>query len=446
MNTITLHTPAKSINATIQIPGSKSYTNRALILAALARGESSLIHASLSADSYALIAALTALGFHIEGSEHLITVEGRGGERSSAKEEIDVGPAGTTMRFLTAFCAATTSIDRPDTIALRGTERMHLRPIEPLTTALRALGATINFLGRDGCPPLSISSHNKLRGGHLQIDGSVSSQFISALLMVAPLYAETLTLEVTGPSISQSYIDMTIQSMRDFGVDVVFDGTISDSSRMFIVPAGQQYKCRTYPIEGDASGASYLWGLAAVTSGTITTTNVNPTSAQGDIKFSDLLQAMGCSVTTTQDSITVTGPSHLKAIDVDMKNMPDTAQTLAVVAACAEGATVIRGLSTLRVKETDRIAALHDELLKMGITTEQGSDYLVVHGGQPKAARIATYEDHRMAMSFAVLAGVVDGIEIEEPEVVAKSFPTFWDVMQVCGIRVSSEKAEKNAD
>ena len=440
MQCFTLNSPKAPIHATVHIPGSKSYTNRALILAALASGKSQLLHASFSADSHALLAALELLGFSIETTLNSVKITGRGGVRNAIQQDIDVGPAGTTMRFLTAFCAATRTETGSIRVTLRGSERMHARPIEPLTSALITMGASISFLGNPGCPPLTITTGGTLSGGTLTIDGGVSSQFISALLMVAPLYATPLTLRVTGPNLSQSYIEMTMQSMREFGVHVSMETSAKDSERIFTVPSGQSYSPQVYSVEGDASGASYFWGLAAVSRGSVCTTNINPSSAQGDSRLPELLREMGCTVSTHEHSITVVGPQQLRAIEADMSNMPDTAQTLAVVASCAEGKTVLKGLSTLRVKETDRIAALHTELSKMGISSEQGPDYIVIHGGQPHAAQIATYEDHRMAMAFALLAGVVDGIRIEEPEVVTKSFPTFWKALQECGVHIQSSE------
>ena len=250
--------------------------------------------------------------------------------------------------------------------------------------------------------------------------------------MTAPLNTNKLVVEIEGEQISKSYIDMTLQSVREFGVTIT-----NESYKRYVCAPGQTYQPRTTQIEGDASGASYLWGLAAISSGKVTVRNVNPQSAQGDIHFPEVLMRMGCSVSSDSRSITVTGPKTLKGIEIDMSNMPDVAQTLAVIAAFAQGSTTMRGLSTLRVKETDRIAALHAELEKVGIRSEPGPDYLIVHGGTPHGARIATYDDHRMAMSFAMMAARVPGIEIEEPHVVEKSFPTFWDVLAQSGITVS---------
>ena len=227
---------------------------------------------------------------------------------------------------------------------------------------------------------------------------------------------------------------MTIQSVGDFGVTI-----LNDTYARYICAGGQSFKPKQFQVEGDASGASYLWGIAAISGGRVTVKNINPRSAQGDIHFPEVLARMGCSVSSDARSITVTGTKNLTAIDIDMSSMPDTAQTLAVIAACAKGTTTIRGLSTLRVKETDRIAALHNELAKVGISSETGPDSLVVHGGTPKSARIATYDDHRMAMSFAMLASRFTGIEIEEPHVVEKSFPNFWRIVQDFGLTVATE-------
>jgi len=427
-----LSPPASAPRATVEVPGSKSYTNRALITAALASGVSTLTSASLSSDSEALIGALRLLGVSVEESPGelgtTLVVEGLGGAFAPYHGEINVGPAGTTMRFLTALCAGIAGVD----LVLKGSERMHARPIRELVTALRTLGAEIDYLGVEGCPPLRIRSRTHLKGGAVSIDGSVSSQFISALLLTAPLHAGGLSIEIKGEQISKSYIDMTIQSVADFGVTIVNEGY-----RRYSCAPGQRFQAGPFHVEGDASGASYLWGLAAISGGKVCVRNINPRSAQGDINFPELLARMGCSVSSDARSITVTGTKDLRGIEVDMSSMPDTAQTLAVIAACARGTTTIRGLSTLRIKETDRIAALHTELLKLGIESEPGPDYLVVHGGAPRGALIKTYDDHRMAMSFAMLAASVPDMRIEEPHVVEKSFPTFWETLKDIGLGVT---------
>jgi 3-phosphoshikimate 1-carboxyvinyltransferase len=431
MNIVKLSPSPKELAATLSVPGSKSYTNRALVTAALAPGVTKLSRASMSADSDAMIAALELLGVSIHSSPSnsgsTLLVEGRGKNLLAYHGEIDIGPAGTTMRFLTALCAGVRNID----VVLKGSPRMHKRPIAELVTALRTLGAEIEYLGDDGCPPLRITSPQGLKGGPVSIDGSISSQFISALLLASPLTSEGMSITLTGEQISKSYIDMTLQEMSDFGVDVH-----NDDYRKYVVSPKAQYAPRHYVVEGDASGASYLWGLAAIAGGSVTVENVNPRSAQGDIQFPRLLAEMGCAVEYGERSITVSHSGPLKAIEVDMELMPDTAQTLAVIAGCATGTTVIRGLSTLRGKETDRIAALHTELAKVGIASEEGPDYLIVHGGAPHAARIATYDDHRMAMSFAMLGASLAGMKIEDPHVVDKSFPTFWKTLVQVGMTV----------
>ncbi len=428
MSHIRLYSSATPPHASIAVPGSKSYTNRALLMAALAKGRSRLLSASSSTDCDALIGALQSLGVEITRPDATtIVVDGGLDHPSPTTLTIDVGPAGTTMRFLTALCAAIPST----TVTLRGSERMHRRPIGDLVDALREAGSSIEYLLQEGSPPLRIHSSSRLQGCGISLNGSTSSQYISALLLASPLFRDGLDVTIRGTPISTSYIDMTIQSLADFGVKVTHT-----NYQRFQVPSAQAFQAREYQVEGDASGASYLWALAAVSNGTITVENINPFSAQGDIKFPHLLERMGCSVSTHNRSITVTGNPELRSIDVDMSLMPDTAQTLATVAACAQGTSVIRGLSTLKVKETDRIEALRAELAKMGITAETGPDYIAVHGGTPQPACIATYDDHRMAMSFAILVGRTGSMEIDDPHVVEKSFPDFWRVLTTLGVQV----------
>lgn len=426
MTALLLSSPSSPVSATVAVPGSKSYTNRALIMAALADGVTTLTGCSPSQDSSTLIRALRLLGVSIETPDtSTIIVTGTNGRLYPYHGIIDVGPAGTTMRFLTALCSAIQGAD----IILQGSERMHARPIKPLVETLQRSGAAIEYLGTEGCPPLRIHSDQPLCGRDVRIDGATSSQFVSALLLISPLFADPFELSITGKPTSTSYIDMTVQGMHDFGIAVK-----NTDHRHVHIPACQHYSARTYQIDGDTSGASYLWALAAVSGGSITVENVNPNSAQGDVRFPQLLERMGCTVTSSSNSITVKGCRNLTGIDVDMELMPDTAQTLAVVAAFARGTTVLRGLHTLRIKETDRIAALHNELGKLGIKSSAGADFLVIHGGQPHCAQISTYDDHRMAMSFSVCAAILEGMIIEHPEVVEKSFPSYWQTLAHLGI------------
>jgi 3-phosphoshikimate 1-carboxyvinyltransferase len=430
----------RPVVARYAMPGSKSYTNRALLIAALANGESIVSNASPSADSDLFLKALRQLGYRVEctdtGSGTLqIAVTGTGRIRPTSNATIiDVGPAGTTMRFLTAFLAATSGGSNPQGVQLCGSARMHTRPIAPLVTALTGMGAKITCIGTPGYPPLHVYNSEPLKGGEVVIDGSVSSQFISALLMVAPMCNDSLKLCLTGPRISRSYIEMTTQSMKEFGVHVS-----QPAEDTFYVQRPAAYIPRTYGVEGDLSGASYLWAIAALSGGEISVSNVHSNSAQGDRLFPRILERMGCIVTETPNSITVRGTDTLRGIEVDMSDLPDTAQTLAVVAGCAEGSTLITGLATLRIKETDRLAALQNELAKVSIRSEVGDDWIRVFGGTPTTATIATYDDHRMAMSFAPLATRVPGLQICNPLVVEKSFPTFWDVLDSFGIRSCSK-------
>lgn len=433
MNTasLTLHGAPAPFDHVLSIPGSKSFTNRALVIASLADGTSEIIDGSPSDDSRLLIAAQRLLGVELEESPTALRVRGRGGSFSPYQGSIDVGPAGTTMRFLTALCAAV-----PGTVVeLRGSERMHERPIDDLVNALRQLGADIEYLGRDGCPPLRIRG-STLKGRAIEVDGSLSSQFLSALLLVSPLFDGTTGIKVTGERVSESYAAMTVDTMRQFGVEV------EAKSGTYIVQGGQHYKARSFRVEPDASGASYFWALAAVRGGRIRIEGVRHDSIQGDMRFPDLLEQMGCFVArghgAAGDWIEVAREPEkgLAGINTDMTLLPDTAQTLAAVAACAKGETVITGLRTLRVKETDRIAALHDELDRMGIASVALAESIMITGGTPKPARIKTYKDHRMAMAFGVLGAVVPGLEIEEPGVVEKSFPTFWEELARAGVKV----------
>jgi 3-phosphoshikimate 1-carboxyvinyltransferase len=432
MDIYKLQTPQAKLHGEIIIPGSKSYTNRALILAALAEGESQLLSPSYSDDSALLISALQKLGVQVNQHEDKIVVHGLGGNFTPFNGDINVGAAGTSMRFLVSLCA----LAYGSTVILSGTERMHERPIEPLVNAWSALGVDIEYLQKEGCPPIKINASKKLNGGSVKLPGSISSQFFSSLLLVGGMLPNGLEIHVQGEQISRSYIDMTIDSMHAFGQQVE-----NHDYKKYVVKGDRKPAACTYQVEGDVSGASYFWGLAAISGGQIRVNNVNPNSAQGDIRFPDILARMGCEVRSGYDGtrgwIEVQGVNELQGIEVDMTLMPDTAQTLAVVASVAKTPTRITGLGTLRIKETDRLLALNQELFKLDIQSEIGPDWIVIHPGQHKPARIKTYEDHRMAMSFAMLAGKISGVEIEHPEVVKKSFPDFWEKLAAVGVRHS---------
>jgi len=414
-----------SAHGEVRLAGSKSITNRAYIMAALAEGKSSLKNISLSDDSRVLLSALKQLGVQIE-------INGDSCEifptKLIKKAKINIGAAGTAARFLTALLATIEDSE----YELTGDERIKERPIGELVQALNKLGADISYLAKEGSLPLLIRG-KKINGGTILINSHVSSQFITALLLIAPLLQDGLVLELQGEPVSKSYIDITIYGMSQFGIEV-----INDNYHVLTVKAGQVYKGTELFIEGDASGASYFWGVAALSAGAVKVRNIDIRSVQGDVHFAELLGEMGCSVVHGRDSlgswISVIGGNNLYAIQADMSSMPDTAQTLAVVASVAQGISKISGLSTLRYKETDRISALLNEFKSLGISAEYTGEFLVIEGGNPEAAWIKTYNDHRMAMSFAMLGARVENIVISDPAVVSKSFPTFWQEMKKVGV------------
>ncbi|NQV13619.1 MAG: 3-phosphoshikimate 1-carboxyvinyltransferase [Parcubacteria group bacterium] len=416
------------IKGEIKVPGSKSYTNRALVMASLTKGTSELKGVSRCDDCVALTEALRKLGIGITQNGGEVTVIGNGGDFNEFKGEINVGQAGTTMRFLTAVCSLV-----PGEIILDGSDRMRERPISDLVNALRGLGADIEYVDKRGYPPLKIKG-GKMKGGQVSVDGDVSSQYFTALLLIAPVLEEGIEIKVVGEQVSPSYINMTISGLRDFGVEA-----INNDYQEYIIGAESDYQPSQYTIEGDASGASYFWALAAVAGGQVKVQNIDPRSAQGDVEFADVLVKMGCKMNQNSADkwIRVIGPAQLKSIaEIDMNSMPDTAQTLAVVAAFAEGETKITGLQNLRVKETDRLTALQAELKKLKVKTEIGDDYIVIHGGNPKGAAIETHHDHRMAMSFAVAGVKISGVKISQPDVVNKSFPNFWEGLESLGVKL----------
>jgi 3-phosphoshikimate 1-carboxyvinyltransferase len=397
-------------------------------LAAQAKEPTFLEGISLSDDTRALVSGLEKFGVRCTPTKTGMTVEPPS-ELAPYHGEIDVGPAGTTMRFLTALCATVPGSD----VTLRGSERMHQRPIAALVEPLQALGAQIDYLGSSGCPPLRVRGFSPPPEKTITVDGSISSQFISALLLSAARLNGP-TVHVIGGLTSASYLAMTEQSLAAAGM--TFEKLTQSTWRF---QRGELPRGGHAIVEGDASGGSYLWGLAAVTQGTsVTITNISSQSPQGDARFVELLGQMGCGVTKDERGISVSSPpGPLRAISCDMSDMPDVAQTLAVIAACARGTTVMTGLKTLRVKETDRIAALQTELGKIGIATECTADALTVIGGDPGTAPIDTYDDHRMAMSFALLGARPKGITIREPGVVSKSFPSFWETLSRLGLTIA---------
>ncbi|TWT43665.1 3-phosphoshikimate 1-carboxyvinyltransferase [Phycisphaerae bacterium RAS1] len=433
--------PTSAIDADVILPGSKSLANRFLVCAALACGESRLGGVTLSDDVRRVIDGLTALGVSVRvgaavaphtdcidaGSHCDVLVNGVCGQFRVDEARIDAGAAGTAMRFLTAVAC----LARGDT-RLDGTDRMRQRPIAALVDGLRQLGARIDYDLGEGFPPLTVHGRG-LTGGQATFDAPPSSQFISALLMAAPYAAQDVFLDIRGLLTSRPYVDMTLAAMRSMGVETL-DATGDEGGRRFsrfIVPASQHYQPGAHAIEPDASAAGYFWAAAAITGGRVRVRGLSSGSAQGDVKFVDVLEKMGCGVIRGADGIEVRGPAGgLRGVSVELNAMPDTVQTLAVLALFAGGPTTIRNVANLRIKETDRITALAVELIKLGARVETSEDGLTIHPPeQVPAAEIDTYDDHRMAMSFALAGLRSPGVLIREAGCVSKSFPKYFDAL-----------------
>lgn len=410
--------PTPKVDLSLEVPGSKSLTQRALIAAALADGTSSLIGSLESDDTQYSSAALHQMGIIID-KQKIWKVEGRGGLIGPSEESIYLGNNGTATRFLTSVASLGNS-----SYLIDGDPRMYERPIGQLTTALRGWGADIVAVKGTDCPPLRINGCG-LEGGTTVLPEGKSSQYLSSLLLVAPYTRTPAVLEVEGEVLSKPYVAMTLSVMDAFGITV--DCTADFSS--FSIPQGH-YRAREYRIEGDASNASYFWAAAAVTGGRVTVENVPVPSLQGDAMLVPLLGRMGCEVTKTGNGITVQGTTHLEGIRVDMGDMPDVVPTLAVVAAFANGTTRIENIAHLRIKECDRLSAVVTELSKLGVKVEEKESSMIIHGEggkELKGAEIHTYEDHRMAMSLAVTGLRIPGVKITGEACVAKSFPDFWE-------------------
>jgi 3-phosphoshikimate 1-carboxyvinyltransferase len=410
--------PASKVRATLEAPPSKSYTNRAYIVAALADGEVRLENPLFSDDTRYMREALSQFGVTVVEEERAAVVQGRGGLLQLPSEEIFIGNAGTTMRFLTTLAALAPGVTR-----LTGDERMQERPIEDLLMCLRQMNIKAESLQRNGCPPIEIHGGHP-PGGSVTLAGDNSSQYLTSLLLSAPYFANDTVIQIEGKLTSKFYIDITLDIMQTFGVAV-----LNEFYEKFSIPAGQRYFARPYQIEGDASSASYFFAAAAVTGGEVSVTNLNPDSVQGDIQFPDVLEQMGCRVDRRGEKITVFG-NPLRGINIHMNDMPDVVQTLAVVALFAEGKTTMTGIGNLKIKETDRIAALANELTRLGASVEAGEDYLIIKPGTHRPAEVETYGDHRMAMSFALAGLGIPGIKIKNPRCVDKSFPDFFERFQ----------------
>ena len=410
--------PMDRCDAVVTIPGSKSYTHRALIVSALADGESILLNALASEDTDYTCRGLERLGIRSLWKKDGLHVLGAGGKFDRGGRKIFTGNSGTSMRFLTALASL-----RDGQTLLDGDGRMRQRPMIDLLEGLEALGVRAYSDNGKGTPPVAVESMG-LKGGMATIRGDRSSQFLSGLLMVAPYAERDVHLKVAGPLASRPYVDITLDVMSAFGVRVD-----RKEDHSFFVKVGQRYRPRTFRIEGDASHASYFFSAAAVSRGRVRVENFVPCSVQGDAAFLDVLEGMGCEVVRGGEWADVRG-GDLRGIEIDMNAMPDLVPTLAVTAAFARGKTVMRNIGHLRVKESDRLASVAKELGKMGVRTEEGEDWLSVEGGSPRRAEIETHNDHRLAMAFAVAGISVPGMKIKGERCVEKSFPGFWNTFQ----------------
>ncbi|UEM41065.1 3-phosphoshikimate 1-carboxyvinyltransferase [Pectobacterium aquaticum] len=412
--------PIKLINGTLNLPGSKSVSNRALLLAALAEGKTRLTNLLDSDDVRHMLTALTALGvdYHLSSDRAVCEISGLGGAFTASQPlELFLGNAGTAMRPLAAALCLTDG-----DIVLTGEPRMKERPIGHLVDALRQGGAKIDYLEQENYPPLRL--HGGFQGGEISVDGSVSSQFLTALLMTAPLATQDTQISIQGDLVSKPYIDITLHMMKAFGIEVRHE-----NYQRFFVAGRQQYRSPgDYLVEGDASSASYFLAAAAIKGGVVRVTGVGRNSVQGDIRFADVLEKMGATVRWGEDYIECER-GELHAIDMDMNHIPDAAMTIATAALFAQGGTTtLRNIFNWRVKETDRLAAMAIELRKVGAEVEEGNDYIrITPPTKLKVAEIGTYNDHRMAMCFSLVALSDTPVTILDPKCTAKTFPDYFE-------------------
>ena len=409
-----------AIDTAVRIPGSKSITHRALITASLASGKSVLEEFLACEDTLHTVNGLRALGVEISIDGAHTWVQGTGGEFPSARsrKEIFLGNSGTSYRLL----LSTVALARGEYI-LTGTPRMHARPIGDLVEALNRLGVEASCMEKGGFPPVSVKAKG-IRGGKVEIAGDKSSQYLSSLLLAGPYAEKDVEIQVTGRLVSRPYVDVSLDVMKTFGIPVNRDGY-----RYFKVSCGQRYRPCKFKIDGDVSTASYFWAAAAVTGGTIRTENIHPHSTmQGDIDLLDILETMGCRIERSTESVVVQG-GELAGIDVDMGTMPDMVPTLAAIALFAKGRTTIRNVSHLRLKESNRLRAIATEWSRLGCRIEELADGLIIHDGGPLSGTVVdSHEDHRIAMSLAVVGLRVPKISIRGEDCVNKSFPGFWEL------------------
>ncbi|MBX2989943.1 MAG: 3-phosphoshikimate 1-carboxyvinyltransferase [Bacteroidetes bacterium] len=408
-----IHPLNKPVNASILVPGSKSLTNRALICAALAKGESAIINASDSDDTALMQNGLNQLGVLVRKNSDALIVEGTGGKVYSPKFPIPVGNAGTTLRFLLSLAA----LAQGETV-LQANDRMAERPIDDLRKSLATLGAVVEFSAHQA---RYVVRGGSFVGGRTKLDASKSSQFLSSLLMVAPYATRDVEIEVAGEISSVSYVQLTMQVMREFGLDVE-----ELVGKVFRIRARQRYLPTSFTVEADASSATYFLAAGALCGGEIFVDGVGRDSLQADATFADILQQMGCTIEHEARGIRLKSNGRLQGVDVSMNTMPDAVPTVVVTALFAKGATRIRNISHLRHKESDRLQAMETELKKLGADIAVHDDWMEINPTTLSGALLDTYDDHRLVMAFALIGLKIDGVKIENPACVKKSFPQFW--------------------
>jgi 3-phosphoshikimate 1-carboxyvinyltransferase len=408
----------KIYDSDVVVPGSKSYTHRILIAAALSDGVCTITNGLRSEDTLLTLNALRQMGTTINVWDDRIVVHGEKGRLKSCHDPVYLGNSGTSMRLLTAVASLGQGC-----YTLSGIKRMEERPIQDLLDGLVQMGVTACSINKTGCPPVEVKGGN-VTGGSVALRCGVSSQFLSALLLIAPYTQNGVEINIVEGPVSKPYVDMTVDVMKALGVDVQRNGY-----EQFSVAGGQVYKAGSYKVEPDCSQAGYFWAAAAITGSKIKVKGTTHKTRQGDVRLTQLFEDMGCTVNYETDGISVTGKS-LTAITADMADMPDMVPTLAVVAAFADGTTVIKNVGHLKAKESDRLGSVVNELSKMRIEASCSDTGMIIKGGNPKGAEIDTYGDHRMAMSFALAGLKVPGIAIRDEKCVEKSFPDFWDVFE----------------
>ena len=413
------------LDCTVEVPGSKSITNRALLMAALAKGKSVLNGVLFSNDSRYFLTSLISLGYIIEVNEveNYVAINGHGADIPKKNATIDVGSAGTAARFLTAMLALSDG-----EYVINASEQMKKRPMLPLFEALTAMGAEFTFIEKNGHLPVKVKGaafNGAVPASEVDIDISESTQFLSALLMVAPMLENGLKINITSKKTEGSYIKITTKMMHQFGCDTLHEGSVYE------IPAGQIYMAETYLIEPDVSAACYFYAAAALTGGHVLVKNVHSTSMQGDMKFLDVLKQMGCVIREEREGIYVTGPENgqYSGVDVDMNDFSDQTMTLAAIAPFANTPTYIKNIGHIRLQESDRIHAIVTELTRLGIEVKEEESAILIYPGTVKPGIVSTYDDHRMAMAFALLGIRAEGIVIDNCECCRKTFEDYFKVL-----------------